>query len=112
MRVRNLVIGLGITVAVVTPVILISLGSNKSSDSAPPGGPVLVSNRDIQTGQELDPLIEQGVFSERWVLDEDALIDGAITHLDQLRGTTALVDIPSNHQISANYVEQLDEPTP
>lgn len=69
-------------------------------------------NQDVQTGQELDPLIDEGVFSEIWVLDEDALIDGAITTLDQLRGTTALVDIPSNHQISANHLEQLDEPTP
>lgn len=57
--------------------------------------------------------MDEGVFSEIWVLDEDALIiDGAITGLDQLRGTTALVDIPSNHQISANHLEQRDEPTP
>ena len=110
MRIRNLIIGLVVTVAVVTPVFLIWQGGRgaKSSDYAPPGGPVLVSNRDIEMGQELDPLIEEGIFSELWVPD-DALIDGAITDIDQLRGTTALVEIPRNHQISAGNVMQLDE---
>ena len=60
----------------------------------------------------LDP---QGRSDDGWIgyPAEDALIiDGATTGLDQLRGTTALVDIPSNHQISANHLEQRDEPTP
>jgi Flp pilus assembly protein CpaB len=114
-RKRSLVIGLVATVAVVTAVILISQGSAGDDGVVDAvdhtGAKVLASTRDIQAGQALDPLIEEDVFKQI-VVPDDALTVGPVTDIDQLRGSTALVAIPRNHQISARYVEQLDEPTP
>jgi hypothetical protein len=112
-RSRNLVIGivLVVTVATATIVILYVQGSKGGVIDHAALATAFVSKRDIHRGQELDPLIEQGV-----IIDLDvparALVVGAVTDLRQLRGSTAFVDIRRNEQISANDVGQLDDPTP
>jgi hypothetical protein len=112
-RTRNQVIGivLVLTVAATTIVILYLQGSKDGVIDHAALATAMVSKRDIHKGQNLDPLIEKGV-----IIDIDvpvgALVVGAVTDLRQLRGSTALVDIRRNEQISANNVEQLDEPTP
>ena len=108
-RVRWLV-SLVVIVAAAAALILLTQGSGgvKVSDYGSGLPTVLISSIDISKGQALDPLIEEGVFSE-FQVPHDALIDGAVTDLDQLRGMTALSDIPRDHQISANHVEPLDE---
>ena len=112
-RTRNLVIGivLVVTVAAATTVILYLQGSKDGVIGHAALATAVFSKRDIHKGQKLDPLIEKGVIIDITVPGE-ALVVGAVTDLRQLRGSTALVDIRRNEQISANDVEQVYEPTP
>jgi len=70
----------------------------------------LVSKRDIQKNQALDPLTEDGVIIEIKV-PRAALVVGALTDIRQLRGSTAISLIRKHEQILANNVVHLDKPT-
>lgn len=61
---------------------------------------VVVSTVDIQAGQDLDPLLEQGVFRTKEVRQQD-LIQAVITDEYQLRGQTTAYPILAGEQISA-----------
>jgi pilus assembly protein CpaB len=61
---------------------------------------VLVSSQDIAAGEELDPLIEQGMFVVRTVRQDD-LVQGVITDVYQLRGQRSAYPILAGEQISA-----------
>jgi pilus assembly protein CpaB len=61
---------------------------------------VIVASRDIPAGQELDALIDQGVFRTEAVDVED-LVPGAITDVYQLRGQRTGYPILAEEQIVA-----------
>jgi len=61
---------------------------------------VLVSSQDIVANQDLDPLIEQGVFVVRTV-PTDLVIQGVITDVYQLQGQRTAYPILAGEQVSA-----------
>jgi Flp pilus assembly protein CpaB len=61
---------------------------------------VIVSDRDIPAGTDLDDLIEDGAFSEIEVT-EDSLIEGAITNLSELQGQETSAPVLTGEQIAA-----------
>jgi Flp pilus assembly protein CpaB len=61
---------------------------------------VVVSTRDIPANQNLDPLIDQNIFTTRSV-PSDLVIDGVITDVYQLRGQRTAYPILAGEQISA-----------
>ena len=61
---------------------------------------VVVSGQDIAAGEELDPLIDQGVFVAKTVRQDD-LVQGVITDVYQLRGQRSAYPILAGEQISA-----------
>src|SRR5688572_29981900 len=60
---------------------------------------VVVSTQDIASGAELDPLIQQGVFTTK-EFPSDTLVAGAVTSLAQLQGQTVSSPILAGEQIS------------
>lgn len=72
-------------------------------DEAKTGGAlvtVIVPTEDIPAGSDLNPLIDGGKFKESAV-PEDALVEGAVSTLEQLRGQTTTSAILANEQIAA-----------
>lgn len=61
---------------------------------------VIVATRDVPAGQELDPLIEDGIFRTKAV-DGLTLVPGAITDVYQLRGQRTAYPIIAEEQIVA-----------
>jgi pilus assembly protein CpaB len=61
---------------------------------------VIVASQDVPAGQDLDPLIEDGVFRAKPVDVED-LVPGAITDVYQLRGQRTGYPILAEEQIAA-----------
>jgi hypothetical protein len=110
-RKRNLVIAIGLVVAVAatTIVILYLQGSKGGVIDYADLATVFISKRDIHMNQSLDPLIEDGVILETTV-PRTALVVGALTDIRQSRGSTAVSLIRKHEQISANNVVQLDKP--
>lgn len=61
---------------------------------------VIVAGQDVAAGQELDPLIEDGVFRTKTVDIEDVL-PGVVTDMYQLRGQRTAYPILAEEQIAA-----------
>jgi Flp pilus assembly protein CpaB len=101
MRSRGLVVAIAVILAVVAAGAVV-LYTNGVKEDATTGGTlaaVIVSTQDIPANTSLDPLIEQGVFSEIQV-PIDAVVDGAIIDSAQLAGQTTSQAILANEQIS------------
>jgi pilus assembly protein CpaB len=60
---------------------------------------VLVSRVPIAAGEQLDPLIDQGVFVKK-AFPQDALVSGYITNVYQLKGQRTAYPILAGEQIS------------
>ena len=60
---------------------------------------VIVATQDVPAGQELDPLIESGVFRTKAV-DKADLVPGVITDVYQLRGQRTAYPILAEEQIA------------
>jgi pilus assembly protein CpaB len=60
---------------------------------------VIVASRDVPAGQDLDPLIEEGVFGSKPV-DQADLVPGVITDVYQLRGQRTAYPILAGEQIA------------
>ncbi len=70
-------------------------------DEARTGGAlktVIVPTQDITAGTDLNPLIDQGAFRELSV-PEDAVVEGAVTSLSELRDKTTTAAILTDEQI-------------
>jgi pilus assembly protein CpaB len=101
-------IAIVLAVAAAAAVILYTQGVK---DDAIRGGnltSVIVSTQEIPANQQLDPLIDQGLFSEIQVPDT-ALVGGAVTDLEQLRGITTTTPILANEQISTSRLSTAEE---
>lgn len=113
MRTRNVIIGAIVVVVVLigaaTILILYMQVSKDGVIDEAILATVVVSKREIQTSQALDPLIEDGVIVEIRV-PRYALVVGALTDIRQLRGSTAVSLIRKHEQISASNLVTLDAP--
>jgi Flp pilus assembly protein CpaB len=103
MRSRGLVVAIAVVLAVLAAVGVIVYTSNIRKDVQAEGTEVIVSSQDIPPNTALDPLIAGGAFRQINV-PPDALVDGAITNTDQLRGLTSSAQILQNEQIPIGRV--------
>jgi len=65
---------------------------------------VVVSTQDIPPNTELTPLIDGGVFRTE-VLPIDAMVQGAVTSPEQLRGETTAAYVFQNEQIPIDRIQ-------
>jgi pilus assembly protein CpaB len=102
MRSRGLVVALALLLALgaTAAVFLYVNGVKDNAISSGEVTTVIVSTQVIPANSSLNPLIDNGVFEER-TIPKDAVVQGAITSLDQLRNRTAVSPILANEQIPA-----------
>lgn len=101
MRSRGLVVAIAVVLAIVAAAAVI-LYTNGVKNDAVTGGAlsvVVVSKQDIAANTNLTPLIEEGAFTELSV-PTDAVVDGAVTSQNELRGQTTTAPILANEQIA------------
>jgi pilus assembly protein CpaB len=65
---------------------------------------VLVTDRDIIAGTDLDPLISDGAFTES-SLPKDAVVDGAATDISELEGRRTSAPILAGEQVPLSRLE-------
>jgi Flp pilus assembly protein CpaB len=111
MKSRGLVIAIAaaLTAAAVLFVFLYTKGVKQEAATGGSLSSVIVAKQDIPANTALDPLIEEGVFSELRV-PADAVVDGAITDPSQLRGLTTTAPILANEQIPASRLDTGEVP--
>ena len=111
MRSRGLVVAIAIVLAVAAAAAVILYTQGVKEDAVRGGDltPVIVSTQEIPANQQLDPLIDQGIFSEIQV-PGDALVGGAVTDVEQLRGVTTTTPILANEQISTSRLSSSETP--
>jgi pilus assembly protein CpaB len=111
MRSRGLVVAIAIVLAVAAAAAVILYTQGVKEDAVRGGDltPVIVSTQEIPANQQLDPLIDQGIFSEIQV-PGDALVGGAVTDVEQLRGVTTTTPILANEQISTQRLSSAETP--
>ena len=111
MRSRGLVVAIAVVLAIVAAAAVI-LYTNGVKNDAVTGGAlsfVVVSKQDIAANTRLDPLLEQGVFTELRV-PTDAVVEGAVMNPDELRGQTTTAPILANEQIPAGRLSSGEAP--
>jgi Flp pilus assembly protein CpaB len=102
MRSRGLVVAIAVVLAIVAAAAVI-LYTNGVKNDAVTGGAlsvVVVSKQPIAANTNLNPLLEEGAFTELRV-PTDAVVDGAVTSLDELRGQTTTAPVLANEQIAS-----------
>jgi Flp pilus assembly protein CpaB len=102
MRSRGLVVAIAVVLAIVAAAAVI-LYTNGVKNDAVTGGAlsvVVVAKQDIAANTNLNPLLEEGAFTELRV-PTDAVVDGAVTSLNELRGQTTTAPILANEQIAS-----------
>jgi Flp pilus assembly protein CpaB len=107
MRSRGLVVAIAIVLAVAAAaaVVLYTQGVKSEAEQGSNLTPVIVSIQDIPANQQLDPLIEESAFREARV-PRDALVQDAVTSIDQLRGQTTSAQIFANEQIPMSRLSE------
>jgi hypothetical protein len=70
---------------------------------------VISPKQDIPAKELLDPLIERGAFKEIMV-PTDLLVEGAVTDLDEMRGTITTTPIFENEQVTTYRLSNKDGP--
>jgi pilus assembly protein CpaB len=111
MRSRGLVVAIAIVLAVAAAaaVILYTQGVKEEAEEGGNLRPVIVSTQQISANQPLDPLIDQGIFTEIDI-PQNALVDGAVTDISQLQGETTATTILANEQISTSRLSNAETP--
>jgi pilus assembly protein CpaB len=111
MRSRGLVVAIAVVLAVAAAaaVILYTQGVKETARTGGELKTVIVSTQEIPPNQQLDPLIEQGIFSEIEV-PASALVDGAVTDINELAGETTTTPILENEQISTSRLSSAETP--
>lgn len=111
MRSRGLVVAVALVLAALAAGAVI-LYTNGVKEDAVSGGElttVIVATQEIPANTQLTPLIEGGGFKELQV-PNDAVVDGAITSLEELRGRTTTSPLLANEQISAANLDTGEAP--
>ena len=111
MRSRGLVVAIAVVLAVAAAAAVILYTQGVKEDAAAGGEltRVIVATQEIPANQSLDPLVDQGIFTEIQ-LPADALVEGAVTDVEQLRGVTTTTPILANEQISTSRLSSADRP--
>jgi len=111
MRSRGLVVAIAVVLAVAAAaaVILYTQGVKETAEQGGNLTTVIVSTQEIPANQLLDPLIDQGIFTEI-ELPESALVGGAVTDVGQLQGVTTTTPILANEQISSSRLSSAARP--
>jgi len=102
MRSRGLVVAIAVVLAIVAAAAVI-LYTNGVKNDAVTGGAlsvVVVSKQDIAANTNLNPLVEEGAFTELKV-PTDAVVDGAVTSVSDLSGQTTTAPVLANEQIAS-----------
>jgi Flp pilus assembly protein CpaB len=86
--------------AAAAAVFLYTQAARQSAERSQQMVEVLVSTVDISAGQDLDALVEQGVFQAKRVPEQD-MVQAVVTDEFQLRGQTTAYPILAGEQISA-----------
>jgi pilus assembly protein CpaB len=104
MRIRGFVLTLALLLALgaTGAVFLYVQGVRQEAEKSPSGDlvAVIVAKEDIPGGTVLDPLIERGTFDSVRV-PKDALVQGVVTDLSQLKRRTTSATILQGEQITA-----------
>jgi Flp pilus assembly protein CpaB len=100
MRSRGLVVAIAVVLAVAAAaaVILYTQGVKEDAEQGGTLTTVIVANQSIPPSQQLDSLIDDGVFGEVQI-PENTLVSGAVTDIRQLEGQTTVAEILANEQI-------------
>jgi Flp pilus assembly protein CpaB len=103
MRSRGLVVALAVLLAVAAAgaVVLYTNGVKKAAESGGSLTTVIVAAQDIPANTSLDALIQSGGFKELSV-PTDAVVNGAVTSLAELRGQTTTAPVVANEQLTAS----------
>jgi pilus assembly protein CpaB len=111
MRSRGLVVAIAVVLAVAAAAAVILYTQGVKEDVATGGEltRVIVATQQIPANQSLDPLVDQGIFTEIQ-LPADALVEGAVTDVEQLRGVTTTTPILANEQISTSRLSSAKRP--
>jgi hypothetical protein len=111
MRSRGLVVAIAVILAIAAAgaVILYTKGVKQDAVSGGSLSTVIVSGQDIPANTNLNTLIDQGVFSELGI-PTDAVVDGAVTELSQLKGQTTTAPILANEQIATSRLSSGEAP--
>ena len=111
MRSRGLVVAIAVVLAVAAAaaVILYTQGVKEQARSGGELTNVIVATQEIPANQSLDPLVDQGIFTEIQ-LPADALVEGAVTDVGELRGVTTTTPILANEQISTSRLSSAERP--
>ena len=105
MRSRGLVVALAVLLAVLAAaaVVLYTNGVKKDATSGGELATVIVATESISAGTSLDTLIDSGAFKELNV-PTDAVVEGAVTSLSELRGQTTTTPIVANQQLATSSI--------
>jgi Flp pilus assembly protein CpaB len=111
MRSRGLVVAIAIVLAVgaAAAVVLYTQGVKEDAERGGQLTTVIVAIQEIPANQRLDPLIDQGVFTEIRV-PQDALVEGAVTTLAELEGATTTTPVLANEQIPTSRLSTSGTP--
>jgi Flp pilus assembly protein CpaB len=111
MRSRGLVVAIAVVLAIVAAAAVILYTNGVKSDAVTGGAlsVVVVSKQDIAANTNLTPLVQEGAFTELRV-PTDAVVDGAVTDLSQLRGQTTTAPVLANEQIPAGRLSSGEAP--
>jgi Flp pilus assembly protein CpaB len=111
MRSRGLVVAVALVLAALAAGAVI-LYTNGVKEEAVSGGElttVIVATQEIPANTPLNPLVEGGGFKELAV-PNDAVVDGAVTSLDELKGRTTTSPLLANEQISVADLDTGEAP--
>jgi len=103
MKSRGLVVAFAVLLAVAAAaaVLLYTSGVKKSAETGGNLQAVIVATQDIPANTALDPLIQSGAFKTLNV-PADAVVNGAVTSLDELKGQTTTAPIVANEQLATS----------
>jgi Flp pilus assembly protein CpaB len=103
MKSRGLVVGLALILALAAAagVMLYTNGVKNNAVGAGAAADVIVSSKDISTNTSLTTLVDQGAFKVVRI-PSDAVVEGAVTDVNQLRNQTTTQPIFKNEQIPAS----------
>ncbi|HZB01942.1 MAG TPA: Flp pilus assembly protein CpaB [Actinomycetota bacterium] len=107
MRSRGLVVAIAVVLAVAAAAAVV-LYTQGIKDGVGTGATVIVANQDIPPNTQLQPLVDQGVFSEIEI-PEEALVANALTTTEGLEAATTTQQIFANEQIPVSRLSTSDE---
>jgi Flp pilus assembly protein CpaB len=111
MKSRGLVVAIAVLLAIVAAAGVVLYTNGVKSDAVNGGAlsTVVVAHEPIPANTNLNPLIDQGVFGDLQV-PTDAVVEGAVTNINELRGQTTTSPILANEQIAIERLSSGDLP--